>query len=203
MLTGSDVYAFAISASPRSGGNTSILLDTLLKSLKDEGIRVIVEEVGRKPVNPCLGCNRCGVTGECVQDDRMQAIYPHLAGARAVILAAPVFSMHICAQAKSLIDRCQRMWAIKHVLKRHLIEDDEVRSSRRGIFISVCGRDVPSTFDSLMPTLAYFYHVLEIPLWRSLQFSGVDEAGAIRRKPGAIEEAGDMGRWLAEEMKGS
>jgi multimeric flavodoxin WrbA len=194
-------YVYAISASPRRGGNTEILLETVTERLDEAGFEVVVEEVGRRPVNPCLGCNRCGVTGECVQDDRMQSIYPRLAGAEAVILAAPVFSMHLCAQAKALIDRCQRFWSLKYVLGRHVVEDEEMRSGRRGLYIGACGRDAPSTFDSLRPTLAYFYHVLEVPEWRTLQFAGVDEAGAVRQRAGALEEAAESGAWLIRELR--
>ena len=194
------LYVYALSASPRGGGNTSILLEIVRGKLEEAGLEVVVEEVGLRPVNPCLGCNRCGVTGVCVQDDRMQRIYPHLAGAGAVILAAPVFSMHLCAQAKALIDRCQRFWALKYVLGRPVVEDAEIRAGRRGLYIGTCGRDVPSTFDSLRPTLAYFYHVLEVPEWRTLQIAGVDEAGAVRQRGGALEEAAEAGGWLAREL---
>ncbi len=173
------------------------MLEAVIGGAEASGSRVVREEAGRNPVKPCRGCNRCGVTGECVQRDSMQGIYNHLASADVVVLAAPIFSMHVCAQAKALIDRCQRFWALKYVLKRHLVEDPEKRSRRRGLFISVCGRDAPSTFDCVRPTIAYFYHVLEINEWRELQFAGVDEMGEINTVPGALDRAREMGAWLA------
>jgi hypothetical protein len=194
-------YVYAMHASPRKGGNTDTLMGEVLEELGKAGMAVVEEDVGRDPVNPCRGCNRCGATGECVQKDRMQEIYPHLVAADAVILAAPVFSMHVCAQAKAVIDRCQRFWAVKYVLKRHLVEDEERRGRRKGLFISACGRDFPATFDCVRPTVAYFFHVLEIGTWESLQFAGVDEMGAIRAVPGALERAREMGRWLAEGVR--
>lgn len=193
-------YIYAIATSPRSGGNTETLLDQAIKGASRAGIEVVKENLGTNPVNPCLGCNSCSRTGRCIQQDHMQDVYPHLASAAGVILAAPVFSMHLCAQAKMMIDRCQRFWALKYVFRRHLIERKEEREARSGLFLSACGRDAPDTFTCVKPTVAYFYHVLEIPAWESMEVSGVDAPGDILQRPEAMDEAERMGRSLAERV---
>lgn len=195
-------YIYAVTTSPRRKGNSETLWEHAVEGARSRGVEVVPEALGQDPVNPCLGCNRCGETGECVQQDRMQDVYPHLMAAGGIILAAPVFSMHVCAQAKALIDRCQRFWSIKYVLKRHLIEDQAFRRTRGGLFISVCGRDVPETFESIKPTIAYFFHVLEIGGWDRLEISGVDERGDILRRPDDLLRAERMGASLAEKVLG-
>lgn len=193
-------YLYAIATSPRGGGNSEILLDRAIEGAAGTGIRVVKEDLGSDPVNPCLGCNSCSKTGQCIQQDRMQGVYLHLASASGVMLAAPVFSMHVCAQAKMMIDRCQRFWALKYVFHRHLVEDEEERKARGGLFISVCGRDAPETFTFVRPTIAYFYRILEISGWDRLELSGVDNLGDILSRPEALEEAERMGKAMAERV---
>lgn len=193
-------YIYAMATSPRRQGNSETLLDRAIEGARGLGVEVVKDVLGVDPVSPCMGCNRCGETGECVQHDRMQEIYPHLVGAAAVILAAPVFSMHVCSQAKMLIDRCQKFWSVKYVLKRHLVENEARRTGRAGLFISVCGRDAPETFHCIKPTIAYFFQVLEISGWESLELSGIDEQGAILQVPEALEQAHRLGAAMAERV---
>ena len=135
--------------------------------------------------------------GECIQQDDMQVIYPHLFAAGAVAMAAPIFSMNICAQAKALIDRCQRQWSIRHVLENAPV-DRVFAEERRGFFLSCCGRDKPETFDCTRPTLAYFFFIIGVGNWDSLTFAGVDEAGDILKVEGAVDKARSMGEDLAQ-----
>lgn len=194
-----ELYVYALSTSPRRSGNTEILLDRVLEGVRASGIEVIKEVVSQKTINPCQGCNRCTIDGHCVQKDQMQEIYSHLLQAAGIILAAPIFSMHICAQAKVLIDRCQRFWAVKYVLKRPVVEDERLRSLRRGLFLSVCGRNQPETFACVRPTIGYFFHVLEVEKWSRLEVAGVDEKGAIKGYPDALEQAYQSGLHLLEK----
>lgn len=194
-------YLLALYTSPRREGNTAMLLDALAQGAEEAGFGVEAMRTAEMDIRPCRGCNLCGRDGECVQKDDMQLVYPHLERAGAVALAAPIFSMNICAQAKALIDRCQRLWAIRYVLKREAV-DPAFAEERRGFFISCCGRDAPDTFDCTRPTLAYFFSMIRVKRWRSLTFSGVDEAGDILEVEGALEAARALGSSLAEPAGG-
>ena len=191
-------YLLALYTSPRARGNTALLLDAMCEGAAEGGFGVKPLRVAEMDIRPCRACDYCFKDGECIQDDDMQAIYPHLVGAGAVAMAAPVFSMNVCAQAKALIDRCQRQWAIRYVLRRTPV-DPALVALRRGFFLSCCGRDRPETFDCTRPVMAYFFHIIGVGKWDSLTFAGVDEAGAIREVEGALEEAKRMGSSLARK----
>lgn len=188
-------YLLALYTSPRRRGNTSMLLDSLVEGAEEAGVRMVSFRVAEMDVRPCRGCDACSREGECIQEDDMQDIYPHLERAGAVALAAPVFSMNICAQAKALIDRCQRFWALTYVLKSHPVSED-FAARRRGLFLSCCGRDVPETFKCTRPTIAYFFHIIRVGSWDSHTYAGVDRAGEIRDVKGALERAFVWGRAL-------
>jgi multimeric flavodoxin WrbA len=190
-------YLLALYTSPRRKGNTSLLLAALAEGAREAGLRVVEFHAASMDIRPCRACDACFRDGECVQKDEMQDIYPHLTGAGAVALAAPIFSMNICAQAKALIDRCQRFWSARYVLKIETV-DPEFAASRRGFFLSCCGRDRPETFACTRPTITYFFHVIQVAEWESLTYSGVDRAGDIRGKEGALEAARALGESLRD-----
>jgi multimeric flavodoxin WrbA len=186
-------YLLALYTSPRRKGNTEILLDELVAGAAEGGLEATSFYTAAMDIRPCRECNSCYVDGKCVQEDDMQLIYPHLSAARSVAIAAPIFSMNICAQAKALIDRCQCIWSARYILKRRQVEP-AFEARRRGFFISCCGRDAPETFDCTRPTLAYFFYIIQVANWQSLTFAGIDEAGAIREVAEALELSWDLGK---------
>jgi len=189
-------YLLALYTSPRRKGNTALLLDGLAAGAGEAGYGVKSFYTADMDIRPCRACNHCFKEGECIQEDDMQAIYPHLLAAGGVAMAAPIFSMHICAQAKAIIDRCQRLWSIRYVLDKSPV-GPEFASERKGFFLSCCGRDKPETFECAKPTLAYFFHIIQVKDWRTLAFAGVDEAGDILGVEGAIEQARELGMSLS------
>jgi putative NADPH-quinone reductase len=189
-------YLLALYASPRRKGNTSLLLDALVSGAEEAGLENKAFRVAEMDIRPCRACNACFGDGECVQEDDMQEIYPHLLESDAVAMAAPIFSMNICAQAKALIDRCQRFWSARYVLGRELVEQERAER-RRGFFLSCCGRNKPETFDCTRPVMGYFFYIIRVGSWTPLTFSGVDEAGSIRGVEGALEAAAGLGRSIA------
>jgi hypothetical protein len=196
-LSDGSQYLLALYTSPRQNGNTATLMDALVQGAKSVELPAKEFRTARMDIRPCKVCNACFEDGECIQKDDMQQIFPHLLEAGAVAMAAPIFSMNICAQAKALIDRCQRFWSTRYVLKRKPVAP-EFEASRVGFFLSCCGRDVPKTFDCTQPVLNYFFHIIQVATWRSLTFAGVDAEGDILKVEGAIDKA----RLLGESLRG-
>ena len=175
-----------ISTSPRKGGNTDLMLDDALEGARSRGATTEKVHVPSLDINPCRECNACYEAGECVQKDDMQELYPKLLTRDGIALAAPIFSMNLAAQAKIMIDRVQRLWATKYVLKRHTVAD-ELRDRRRGLWLSAAGLDRPTVFEPASATVRYFFAMLEIKDWERVTYYNVEEKGAIRDVPGALE----------------
>lgn len=191
-------YLLALYTSPRENGNTSVLLDALVEGAAEAGFGIKDYRTANMDIRSCRACNACFKDGECIQKDDMQIIYPHLMQAGGVAMAAPIFSMNICAQAKALIDRCQRLWSTRYVLGKN-VTDPDFAAERKGFFLSCCGRNKPETFKCTRPTLAYFFHIIQVNTWTPLTFAGVDEAGDILEVEGALDEARRLGKSLGEE----
>ncbi len=185
-----------LSCSPRAGGNTDLMLDSALEGAAGAGARTEKVDVPGLDIHPCQACNACFKDGRCIQQDDMQTLYPKLLDYEGVILAAPIFSMNLAAQAKILIDRLQCCWSKKFVLKEHTVPDEEKRKARRGLWLSAAGFDRPDVFEPAIVTVRYFFGMLEISTRERVTYYNVDEKGAITKVPGALEECRAAGARL-------
>ncbi|HUW63529.1 MAG TPA: flavodoxin family protein [Spirochaetia bacterium] len=156
------INCVALSTSPRMRGNSDTLARQALAGARACGGDTELLRLADFRYEPCRACGGCYGTGVCVIPDQAADIFAHLLAADRVILAAPIFSMGICAQAKAIIDRAQRFWATRHLLHRRVIEKPGQRPQRRGIFISTAGSNLPGVFDGVLPVVRYFFKMLEI-----------------------------------------
>ncbi len=96
----------AVSASPRSGGNSDVLCDQFLKGAAEAGHETEKINIESKRIHSCMACYGCGKTNVCVQKDDMGEILEKLIEADVIILATPVYFYSMNAQMKAFIDRC-------------------------------------------------------------------------------------------------
>ncbi len=54
-----------INGSPRKGGNTEILIQTVFQELEKEGIETELIQLGGKLVHGCTACGKCREIGNC------------------------------------------------------------------------------------------------------------------------------------------
>lgn len=91
--------------SPRSGGNTEILVREALVGAEQKGAETELYLVCDKNIGPCIACEACMPEGECATDDDMQELYARLLEADGIIFGTPVYFINVTAQAKAVIDR--------------------------------------------------------------------------------------------------
>lgn len=193
------LYCVALACSPRKDGNTALLAREALRGAATAGSTTRLIYLQDHHYAPCIACDGCFETGRCVIEDDAGPIYQHLLAADRVILAAPIFSMGICAQAKMFIDRAQQFWATRYLLYRPVIADAARRPERRGIFISTAGTRIPDVFAGALQVARYFFKILEVRLVGTYCYPGVDERGAILKHPWALGEVYRAGQELGSE----
>ena len=182
-----------IMGSPRIKGNTDLLLEEALKGAKSQGADVEKVAVDKLKIAPCkeyLGCFR---DGNCVIRDDMDTIYPKLVEANVVIIASPIFFYGVSSQAKALIDRCQALWARKHILKQSLPD-----GGRKGAFIAVGATKGKRLFEGAMLTVKYFFEAIGVEYADELLIRGVDARGEIKDHPTALSDAFNLGTRLVQ-----
>jgi len=191
------ITCVALSTSPRRGGNSETLARQALAGARARGARTDLLRLADFRYEPCRACGGCYRTGVCVVPDQAADIFDRLLAADRVILAAPIFSMGICAQAKAIIDRAQRFWATRCLLHRRVIADSGRRPPRRGIFISTAGSDLPGVFDGARAVARYFFKMLEIEPAGFYGYRGLEEKGDAFANGAALAECFLAGAGLA------
>ncbi len=100
--------AIAINGSPRSGGNTEIMLKKVLEPLEDAGWGTEYLQIGGKPLRGCIACLKCFEkrNGRCIiEKDDMNDYLERIYATDAVILGSPTFFADVTPELKALIDR--------------------------------------------------------------------------------------------------
>jgi multimeric flavodoxin WrbA len=102
------MYAVALNGSPRKNGNTSILLDNVLDTLKESGWETELVQVGGKRIRGCNACRKCWENKDmkCVfNDDIFNDVFQKIIRADAVIAGSPTYFAGTASEIKGLLDR--------------------------------------------------------------------------------------------------
>lgn len=175
----------AISTSPRLGGNSESAIDTVLNAVRAYAVteKIVLSDLS---IAPCKGCGACEKLGRCILEDDFQPLAEKILAADVLILASPVYSLSVCAQAKVLIDRCQVFWSRKYVLHTFT----EPSGKKLGLFIATAGQSRDTIFDHTVPVARFLFDVSGIrPKQTSLLLlSGLDKKTDFLNSPKAVAQ---------------
>lgn len=100
----------AINSSPRSGkqSKTELMLNNLVRGMRDAGAEVEVVALREKKIENCIGCFTCwtNTPGTCIhQDDMTNEVFPKWQEADLVIYATPLYHYTMTGTMKTFIER--------------------------------------------------------------------------------------------------
>ncbi|NTU48180.1 MAG: flavodoxin family protein [Syntrophobacteraceae bacterium] len=182
-----------IYGSPRENGNTDLMLDSFLDGAASAGgviKRVYVRDL---QFSGCLECGGCDATGVCIQEDDLVEVYPLLEEASRIVLASPIFFYGVSGQVKLLMDRSQAPYMARELAKKEG-RDPLEESGRKGFLLSAGATRGKRLFDCAILTVKYFFDALSVHYAGELCFREIEEKGAIRQSPGALEECFRTGK---------
>ena len=117
--------------SPRKKGNTSALIDELVRQLDGEVKIVRAYDCG---VKPCIDCRYCWKNNGCAIKDNMQEIYNDIQDSDNIVVASPTHFSELSGQLLAVLSRLQTYWCAKYL--RH---EQPVPKRKRGGIIVVRG----------------------------------------------------------------
>ena len=173
--------------SPRSGGNTEILVRGALESAERGGAEVEMWSFAGKDVKPCDHCKSCFTAGECHIKDDMQDLYPKMIEADGIILGSPVYFWSVSAQAKLVMDR-------SYALRR----PTNMLQGKIGGAIAVAGRR--GQVEALTVINNYFLGQGMTPIGIGVDGRGSDE-GDVEDDERAIKGVTELGIRLIQLIK--
>ena len=95
-----------VTGSPHKEGTSALLADRFIEGAQSVGHTVYRFNAAFEDIHPCLGCDRCGMDGDCIQNDAIQQkLMPQLLQADLIVLATPLYYYGMSTQIKTVIDR--------------------------------------------------------------------------------------------------
>ena len=125
----------AFKGSARKGGNTAILLKTVLKELEDEGIETELVEMSGAKIHGCVACRECSKNkdGRCGQKNDMGNVYiEKMANADGILLGSPTYVADVTPEIKALMDRACLVSKANGGMFRHKVGAAVVAVRRAG-----------------------------------------------------------------------
>jgi multimeric flavodoxin WrbA len=191
-------HIVAIYGSPRRRGNTATLLQQAVAGAREAGARVEEVVLRDLKLSPCLEIYSCKQGGECRIQDDFQRVRELVLSSGGLMLASPVFYYAVSAHTKILMDRFHSLWVKKHWVGqcRNLAPVPR----RRGLFISAGATRGKRLFEGTLLSVRYFFDTLDMDLWRSLLYRGLEHEGEAQQHPDYLNEAHQAGRELAKAI---
>ncbi|MDR3568198.1 MAG: flavodoxin family protein [Syntrophobacteraceae bacterium] len=185
----------ALYGSPRKRGNTSILLEQAVRGAGDGG--AVVEEIFLRDlsISPCMEIYACRQSGRCSMQDDFDLLRGKLLASDALMLASPIFFYTVSAHTKIFMDRCQEFWSKKYLIDKASFGLRE--PTRKALFVSAGATRGSKLFEGVLLTMKYFLDTLDMELWESLLFKGLDEPSDVLEHPDYLERAYRTGAKLA------
>jgi multimeric flavodoxin WrbA len=98
----------AFNGSARKGGNTAILLNTVMAALNQEAIETEMVQLAGQPLQGCIACYKCfkKKDGTCAVDkDFFNECYQKMKDADGILLGSPTYFADVSAATRALIER--------------------------------------------------------------------------------------------------
>ena len=190
----------AFCASPRSGGNTDILIDEALAGARDSGAETEKIMLQKIKLGYCIGCRKCkdkGYAGMCTVRDDMTPLYQKIIDADAIIIGFPIYTGRECAQLSTFMDRWDCFERFKFA--------GGLQPGRVALVIGTWGYAYDDTYDHIIENIMVILKLHKVETIEALSacgfegmLHGLDEKrrGVIAKFPRELKKAYDAGAAL-------
>jgi multimeric flavodoxin WrbA len=152
----------ALNSSPRSSdkSKTELLLNHLIKGMRDAGAEVETVALRKKTIKYCIGCFTCWTKtpGTCIhKDDMTNELLPKWLESDLVVYATPLYNYTMTAMLKAFIERtlpaAQPFFEIHEGRMFHPLR----HKTPAVVILSVSGMPDKDHFDALSTHVKYLY----------------------------------------------
>jgi len=179
----------AFLGSPRPGGNTDNLAESVLEGAREVGYEATSYALRAMKVHPCTGCERCWENGRrCIFVDDGETLYDALAEADTFLFATPVYWYGPTALMKGFLDR---LVIFNRPQGRPLVR------GKAALLVCAWEEKGMQAAQPLVQAFEMGFRYLELRFEGSLLLDELGPKNAALERPGALESARALGRSLA------
>ena len=172
-----------IAGSPRKQGNSTILLNHVLRGAEEKGAqRLPTIHLNDLTFKGCQNCGGCDDTGVCILKDDLALVYESLREANIWVLSSPIYFDGISGQLKLFFDRLFCFTKKKLPAKRRAVFVIAYEDKKRDDYVKNM-----RVYQSYLSWFADFESSEVLQAW------GVAAAGDVSKKPEFLEQARELG----------
>lgn len=187
-----------LNGSPRRRGSCSQLLEAVLDGIGSVApdTAVLCYDLYELNLKPCIHCDGCLQTGKCIIRDDMAVLDEAFVAMAGMVVAAPIYFSHLCAQTKMMVDRCQPYWVAKYILK-----ESRFPLHRPGLFVATGGQpQYGSQFAGASHTMRLLGKMLNVDIQQEVLVPNTDREPA-GQSVVHMTEARQAGTLLGERLR--
>ena len=94
-----------LKGSPHKNGSSNMLANEFIRGAEEAGHHIIPLDIAHMNIKPCMGCEYCGMNGDCAIKDDMPTVRDALLNADMAVFVTPIYYFGMSAQLKAVIDR--------------------------------------------------------------------------------------------------
>jgi multimeric flavodoxin WrbA len=176
------IRVLGIVGSPRKKGNTSVLVDQVLKgaeSVDGETTKLMLRDL---KIKPCIACDKCRRMGVCTHDDDMEKILKLMKKSDVWVFGTPVYWWGPSAQMKTFIDRWYQA-----------VDRLKMMENKRVILVIPFGDDKERTADHVVGMFRDSLNYLDKEITEVILASNVNGPGAVAEHTDLMDRAFDVG----------
>lgn len=167
--------------SPRRGGNTDLLVDKVLEGASASGSETEKVYLYDLEIKPCVDCRACKKDSfQCAIKDGMQALYPKLEAADAIVFGTPLYWYGPTGKMKLLIDRL-----------RPYIASRKLKGKKAAVIVP--SEEGAKACRATVSMFKQSFKYLEINFFGTV-LAAAYEKGEVKQKPATLAAAFNLGK---------
>lgn len=180
-----------ICASSRKNGNSSIILNELLRPAKEAGHEIEILNLGVLKILPCSGCFGCSGSYRCVLKDDLELVKAKIETANAIALASPCYYLSAPSPIKAIMDR-SAAWAIDKMANS--------KQKKYGVAVSVAG-GAPMEFSLQRIFTSLFLGLYNCEIVGQFTIGHAFNKGEVLLTPNKLRSVAELGKNLLQSIE--
>ncbi len=188
------------SGSPRVGGNSDILLKSVIDGVSRENVYATYMNLSTVKFKGCIGCERCRKDKICTGIvDGMSVLYDTIISSKGLILVSPTHNYNITSWMKAFIDRLYCFYNFANDRPRSW-SSQLANQGRKAVIVAICEQERKEDMGFTLEAMSKPLEAIGYEIVGEHAILQVFDKAKIKENMTEIKKATELGRKLAKTI---
>lgn len=195
-----DIKVFGVSGSPRKGGNSDVILQTIISGVSQENTSADYLNLTGIQFQGCIGCEKCRKDKICTGlTDGMSLVYSHIISSKGLILVSPTHNYNVTSWMKAFIDRLYCLYNFENDRPRSW-SSQLAGQGRKAVIAAVCEQDNEEDMGFTIEAMKKPLEALGYEILGELSVFSIFDKAKVKQDQEAMNNAHALGKKLARSI---